>query len=492
MKTIQIISALIVLLLIQACDEHLADINDNPNSINEIEPEYLFSSAVLSTVGSANARLQFPFGLQYGHYMVGQNVARFVDTYQDNFTTDKYKETFYDIYAGPIKSVKEVLRMTEPGGEYENEAQHAMGKIIESYNFIRLSDAFGAIPYQEGGLGQEDILNPEYDQVEDIYHDCVTVLEDALEILGVASPESGFPGADPLFENSLEQWIKFANSLRFRLAMRMRLADPEGARTIIESCIETELIEENEDNAKRLYQDGDITEFHNPIHSSVISYFSSKMSAMLVETLRNLNDPRLELFAKPNDDGEYLGLTNGLSDEYLGNANVGMVSDPSDLITGRGATVYLITASEIWLLRAEAALFNIIPGDPNQLYRQGIRSAMEQWSLPDSIIDSYLTETHTNLSGSQEEMFEQIGTQLWIGFLPDGFEGWSSIRRTGYPRIVKRTQPVHELGVTDGILPKRMKYPSNEVNINHVNYLKALEAQGPDEILTPLWWDARN
>ena len=71
-------------------------------------------------------------------------------------------------------------------------------------------------------------------------------------------------------------------------------------------------------------------------------------------------------------------------------------------------------------------------------------------------------------------------------------EGWSSIRRTGYPVIAKRLAPDFSLGVSDGELPKRLKYPVTETNINKYNNAEAVEEQGPDLITTPLWWDVRD
>lgn len=493
MKNIYFATAIfIILFTLQSCDERLAEINRNPNAVTELDPEYLFSNAILQTFGSAYVRAQFPFGLQYAHYIVGQNVARFVDIYQDNYKHKEYKEVFNDFYYGPIRTLREVIRLTEVGGDYENEVRYSMIKVIEVYNFVRLSDAFGAIPYIQGGLGQEDILRPEFDQVEDIYKHGISVLEDAIMIIESADSENGFPGADPLYENDLEQWVRFANSLRLRLAMRMRFADKDNAEAKIVECLGKPLIEDITSNAKHQYNAGDITEFHNPINNPVISYFNSRASEMMVETLRSLNDPRLELFVNTNELGEYVGVKNGLSDAKLGEQNFTLASKPSDLLVGRGAASSILTASEVWFLRAEAALFNIISGDANDLYQMGIRTSLEQWEVADTTIDKYLTEPHTTLAGTQEEMFEQIGLQLWIGLTPDGFEGWTNIRRTGYPQIAQRTEPDHELGATNGILPKRMKYPTNEININRDNYNKAIELQGPDEILTPLWWDIRD
>ena len=216
------------------------------------------------------------------------------------------------------------------------------------------------------------------------------------------------------------------------------------------------------------------------------------MSELFVETLKSNNDPRLPIFAKPNKDGEYVGIPNGLSDAYLTKWDWDNVSAPADILVGKAAPIYQMAAAEVWFLRAEAALFDLSDGDPNQLYQTGIRKSFEQWGVADKDVEAYFANVDaTTLSGSQEEKLEQISKQLWISFMSNPVEAWSNMRRTGYPRIAKRTAPEFTLGVTNGVLPSRLKYPSSEVNINHTNYLKALEEQGSDEILTPLWWDVR-
>ena len=76
-----------------------------------------------------------------------------------------YYETFY---YGPIRHIQEVLRMTEPGGENENEVRHAMAQVVSIMNFVQLADAFGSIPYSDGGVGQGGYLYPEFDSVEGV------------------------------------------------------------------------------------------------------------------------------------------------------------------------------------------------------------------------------------------------------------------------------------------------------------------------------------
>ena len=78
---------------------------------------------------------------------------------------------------------------------------------------------------------------------------------------------------------------------------------------------------------------------------------------------------------------------------------------------------------------------------------------------------------------------------MWIALTPDYFEGWSHIRRTGYPVIEERTDSDLERGVTNGIMPKRFLYSSFELSSNGTNASEAIARQGANKIDTPIWWD---
>lgn len=494
MKTKNIWSiVLLMVIVLSACDDRFEEINTNPNAVTDIDPEYLFANAVQQTIrGTPNSNINFPFGTQYGHIYVGQNNARFIDHYYDHFTSAEYKYLFEAFYFGPIRHIQEVIRVTQPGGEKENEVRHAMAQVISMFNFARLADSYGNVPYVEGGYGQEGVLYPEYDNVEFVYTDMMENLKSIVELLKTADPEMGFPGADPLYDNDLSLWVSFANSVRLRLAMRARFVNSSLANEIITECLGQPLIEQNDQNAWNENFDSDVGEFQNPIFGQY-GYWQWKMSEKFVETLKSIGDPRLALFIKPNNDGEYVGIPNGLSDLSFPLWDWDNTSDPGEILVGKAAPIYIMCAAEIWFLRAEAALFNLTSGDANQLYRTGIQKTFEQWGIQQGDIDSYLADSaYANLSGTQEEQFEQICTHIWIAYMPNAHEGWTNIRRTGYPVIEQRTEPVYSVGVTDGVLPTRLRYPSSEVNINNENYLKAIEQQGPDLITTPIWWDIRD
>jgi hypothetical protein len=93
------------------------------------------------------------------------------------------------------------------------------------------------------------------------------------------------------------------------------------------------------------------------------------------------------------------------------------------------------------------------------------------------------------LDGTIDDMEEQIGIQMWVAITPNYFESWSHMRRTGYPVIAQRTAVYLDRGVTQGYMPKRFLYSTQEFSTNGTNVEEAVARQGPNKIDTPVWWD---
>jgi hypothetical protein len=157
-------------------------------------------------------------------------------------------------------------------------------------------------------------------------------------------------------------------------------------------------------------------------------------------------------------------------------------------------------------------LFNIISGeDVKDVYEKAIRNAMSQWNkdggscppcncdedttIIGDPIEEYLSQEEIALTGEVEKDFEKISTQFWISTLPNAYNAWTNIRRTGYPVIPQRTSPILEKGVTNGYMPTRMLYPTTgELSNNEKNLQEAIDRLpgGEDKIDLKVWWDVRD
>jgi hypothetical protein len=489
MKKIKYIIAIIGLFAgLTACDKQMADMNTNPLALSTIPDEYLFTSAVHQTFGGVSYQLRF--SSQYDHMYVTNSEDRAADGYQDFHSQDIYKEMFSVLYTGPLRYINEVLLMTSSTGEYPNPVRNAMAQIVAIINFARATDSWGDIPYFEGAQGSIGIKYPKYDKQELIYKDMMDRLKKAVDLLKSADPKDGFVGADPIYNNDLTKWVRFANSLRFRFAMKTRFKDAATSAKVISECMNEPLMELNSQNFELKHQESENSELYNPWYD-LRKHQDFKVSEKLTEWLKSTSDPRLSVFVEPTSSGEYKGMPNGLNDHAFSLVDWGSYSNPNKILYSKSLSEYIMTASEIWFLRAEAALYGLTSEDAAQLYKQGITTNLQLWKVDSQLISDFLnTQPEATLNGSTSNKARQIGTQMWIAFIPNFDEAWTSIRRTGYPVIPQRTDAVvYSLGVTNGLLPKRFKYASNEYLNNSDNVDQAVIQQGPDKIDTPVWWD---
>lgn len=486
------LSLLILLGSLSSCSDRFQELNSNPLALNELSDEFLFTNAVRHTFGRYEHinGYQMRFGSQYAHVYVTNSEMRQADLYNSFHIQDLYSNLFDLSYSTALRHITAVLDLTGPEGT-NNKVRHAIAGIIAGVNYIQLTDTYGDIPYTEGARGNDGILYASYDSQEFIYQDVMNNLKSSIDILKSADPENAYPGADPVYQNNLEKWIKFANSYRFRLAMRIRFVDPSTSKKVIGEVMAEPMIEDNEDNFMLTHTESDNTDLYNPWYD-VRRHANFKMSKKFVDQLKTTDDPRLEVLVLPNEEGEYKGFINGLTDRAFGQYVWGKHSNPASILYAKDQPLYLMTAAEIAFLKAEAALFDLIPGEPEAFYQEGIRLDLSRWSINTDSIQWFLDAPAAHLNGTDEEMFEKISTQSWIAYVPNYLEAWTNIRRTGYPVVPVRNRADLDKGVTDGVLPRRFLYPATEYSGNGANVKEAVARSGPDAIDTPVWWDVRD
>ncbi len=489
-------------LTFSSCEKRWEEMNSDPNRLTDLPDEYLFTNAVRGAFHSGGGLVNIDYAGQYSHIFIGNAWRREIDKYNAfNLPDDISEIVFKDIYQGPIRNSIETLLLTEEG-KYKNEMRHAQAQVIYVISFTKLTDMFGDVPYFEGGMGKYGIHKPNYDKQEDIYSDMVSTLASSIQTLNNGNQADAYPsGIDPIYDGDIDKWIRLANSVRLRLSLRALKADFEKYSIIIDECLSEKLIEENSQNATLTTWDSNDGSLYNPWYGNILDYqggiYPLLWSDFFIELLEDSNDPRLSFFATKNRDGEYLGMPNGLVDQHASLPSFATwdksnTSRPTEEFFAKDQPIYLFTASEIWLMKAELALADPGIGDPNILYQKGVELNMTQWNIDQTQISDYLeNQADGQLSGSVDDKMELIATQLYISHIPNTLESWSTIRRTGYPVIPQRTAENLSKGITDGYMPLRIGYPSTvELTVNGENLQLAIDRMGEEErIDIPLWWD---
>ncbi len=428
------------------------------------------------------------------------------------FPTDRYVTrndwlTAYwrEAYADFGMQCQQVIELTE--GNVLKSNKTSIAKIWKVFIMHRITDFWGDVPYFEAFTGD---ITPAYTPQEEIYQDMLSVLKEEAVKLATPSTEN-FEAADVIYNGDRGLWIKFANSLRLRLAMRLSNVNPTLAQQhVSEVLAEDNLITNNTESAVLPYGKDFGNAIENVQPMSVLRNFNEyRMSNTLVDFLKDNNDPRLELFVEPTEGGEYEGLQNGLNPEQINVSDLANFSRDSNIISNQATPTGLMIYPEVLFLKAEAALRGWGTGSAQQFYEDGIKASIDYWNtiyttlkntlpaeeadalpnlaITDITISDYIAEPAVAYNSATG--LDQIITQKWVALLNQGFEAYAEYRRTGFPKLnpIPNTNGESETGGTS--LPIRVKYPAEEQTLNRIEYNIAIGRQGPDLPTTSVWWD---
>ncbi|QMU30886.1 SusD/RagB family nutrient-binding outer membrane lipoprotein [Adhaeribacter radiodurans] len=490
------------LCLVTACDDGFEEMNVNPNAYEKVVPEFMFSKALYdgtrNRLGGADGAMQYTTSFN--------EVAGFGSKYIFLQGSAPYG-VFTSAYTNEIQEITDVILSIKDDPNNSNKL--AASRIWRAYSFHRVTDLYGDIPYTQAGLGyREGILKPKYDKQEDIYKDMLKELEEATSQFDASKPTFG--NADVIYGGNIDKWKKFGYSLMLRLGMRLTKVDPTLAEAWVRKAIAGGVIVNDADIAQVLFVAGGQAINQNPLANSYLSSDYSaangstnreggKYANTFINYLQNNNDPRLRVLSvvwvngKPDTTA---AIQKGMPQNFQTKpADFVTYSEPNPATLLRLDTpVLLMTSAEMNFLLAEAALRSWYTGEtPEQLYNNGVRSAMKQWGawggaglISDAQITTYLASHPYNAAGTLEQQMEQIHTQFWASLFPDSQEVFANWRRTGYPALVPNNVPGN---ATNATIFRRMLYPTIEESLNPENLQEAVNRLGGNTFLTRIWWD---
>ena len=502
----------VLALLATACDpDKVTNVNTNPNSPEDAPSTTLFTNAARNAVGRW---LNGVGGTRYA--FLSQHLAEVQYPESDQYLRLRASSTS-GLFNASYSTELEDLELVARRGKANNEpGLFGPAEILQSWEFGILTDVFGDIPYSEAFKGDSGILLPKYDLQKDIYDSLFKTLAEVSTALGSASNELG--SADPIYGGEPAQWRRLANSLRARHALRLVNVAPATANTQLQAAFGAAggLITTNANNATLEWPGNGI--YDNPWAGNFKGRDDHRISSRLLTYMRDYADPRLPIYAMPAEvdvaevTGQtlkycptgappcYVGLYNALTHEEASpllpnTSRPGAVFYPGVTAygtfggTGSSFPSFLMTASEVEFIRAEAAersLGGLTPAQAAGFYSAAITLSMEMWGVPAAAIATYLLNPNVSYAAATTtaERQKRIAIQKWLALLIDPIQAWSEIRRTCQPAIVR---PGPEAIV--GVLPRRLYYSNNESAVNKTNYDLAVATQGADNFLTRIYWD---
>ena len=450
------------------------DINVSPNAAQTPLTSALLTNA-LSSLGGTSAYTTTALYCQYLSETQYTDASRY--SIQDVNWSGEMAGAIYDLQ-NIININSDPATKDYASFNGSNNNQIAVARILKAYRFSILTDRYGDMPYSEALQGNSQ---PKFDLQSAIYADLFKELDEAVVQFDGASSAKG----DVLFNGDKTKWKKFANSYRLILALRVSKVDANLGKTQFLDALASPggVFESNADNAVVAYPGG---AFKNPWFGVGGDFGVSKT---ISDFLNSNADTRLNAFGNPVG-GVLVGVPYGLQRNdaiaFTGsNPNWSLVLNTA--YRQQTSVLSLLTYSDVLLAQAEARQLGWLTSGATakELYEDGIQASWEQWGVFDQDkFDAYLAKTAVAFTAGNE--LERIGTQRWLSFYPNGNQGWSEWRRTGFPALAPSPSPVN----TSKQIPTRFIYPTGEYNLNGTNLQDAVtRISGGDTMDGRVWWD---
>ncbi len=509
---------------LSSCKKDFLSLETNPNTPSVSSPNLLLSGALKTSAGIING----------GGYVMYANWVGYLShstSFQVNVALEQYQFTTstYDLWTPLYLNIANynALLKSDAGPNY-----NGIAKIMIVYNYQQLVDNYNNVPYSQAIQGA-DMLSPAYDSGSAIYDDLMKQLDAAIVILQAAPATAANPGsADIMYKGKMINWIKFANTLKLRLAIRQ--SNVTAKAVALKSAVAA--------TSSIGYLDATNPALVNPGYANVdasggqqsplvLNYGVTaagasqannsqyQANAYATNFYSKNNDPRLLTVYKPSIT---VGVTkaasvkNGTVDTLAGVPGVGIVGTPfggstppngivppktaeadrSNLAVSKfgvgvlkGATMNatIMSAAEALFLQAEGVASGLISGNAKTLYDAGIAASFADDLVPNAAAAAATYSAQTAIAypvgASLEVQKKAIITQKWAALNPYGaFEAFNELRRTGYPdNIPLSIYP----GANAPNQVTRIFYPFVEYQTNSDN----VAAQGTiDKFTSKIFW----
>ena len=432
-------------------------------------------------------------------------------TFRGPSDKDNTSGSFNKMYIDVLKNLQIGIDREKDIPEAVNRVQIA--QIWKAYLYNFMASSFGPMPMQDAL--NADLNEYRYDSEESIYTAVLNMLDDAIGKIDLN--KDGFD-KDPVYavsggKSDMSRWLKFANTLKLRMAIRISGVEPEYAQTKAEEAVLGGVMESVGDSSYDTTNGG----INENGYAIVSGWPEVRANACLVSYMNGYNDPRRPAYFTPQTQtaaGGYVGVRSGSAEipEPTVYANYSKLF----IATDKTLPQPVMYAAEAAFLRAEGALkgWNM-GGDAKTFYEKGVRLSFEEFgvsgaddyladatSIPGNYVDNLIAghtgNNYTNQSSitikwedgaDDAKKLERVLTQKWIACYPDPMNGWADFRRTGYPRIFPATESMNA-DCNTGRGQRRLRFTRSEYNNNKANVEAAVSmlSNGKDSNGTDLWW----
>ena len=532
-----ILGGIAILTLAGCSDDTFNEFYDDPNGVTKAPCSTLMTGTFYDKDGR-----DYTFNAYWRVYTWDNIFGKYAQTcgYKNNsggvyFYNDGYANDRWNAFYKRLAQFRNLQNVYENEDEAQQKNDRILVDLAEVFildHATQIADLFGDTPFFNAGmLGVTDNFDgarPAYDDDVEIYRHAIKRLGELytdIEAINNSKTElvtKTLTAQDYINKGDLTKWLAYANSLRLRLAVRVALKGDLTAegQAAIKECMTRTLVEDA-DNQIEVASDLDGFNFWENFRDGYkdINNVASQPMIDAMQRVAGTDDPRLQTMYVKNAEGNYVGTnrteTNGEQTEkgssFNGFGNKQKYEEryysylePATFTGNRLFVSPIITAAEVWFLRAEAIQRGWATGDAEAAFKQGIVESTKWYYRQNNMFEAAADEiaggvaTHytypgdadvetyaTALWATYSDKLEGILTQKWVNFgIIQPTQAWNDIRRTGYPVL---SYPTDTQAQNMKELPNRMMYPNTEKANNRANYDAVVSVQGDDAYTKQFW-----
>jgi hypothetical protein len=496
-------------LLLGGCQKWL-DVNEDPNNPSEIDYEMVLPSGITSVVYVMGGKFQILGALWSEHWTQSPGASQYagIDAYDINSSNFDDRQ-WGELYAGCLEATEYVRNEAAKEGSWN---YYLAATVIQAYTFQILVDLYDKIPFSQALQGEDLLLEPVYENGQDIYDSLIARIDYALsKDIEDEDLKEFTADQDIIFNGDIDNWVRFANSLKLKIYLRQSEARPDVAAAGIQAMYDEEVDFLNTDAAFIYFSDE--SGRRNPLYETEEVVLGGNPNLILSKTLHtylqeNNDFDRLDnMFYTPDNGGPHKSLVQGNYNdpEEPAGTNSASYSKPVFLPT---FPVYLMSLTESDFLQAEAMMRYGVGTykEAKDLYDEGFTDAyVRVVSIGSTSMSQILRDAEAYLQSGEyafpsegsplEKYIETIAMQKWVSLAGiQSLETFFEHNRTGYPKVsnVLSDDDNYEPGeltisvnnVTSGRLPKRLIWPESEYQGNRNTPEKK-------EVWEKVWWDVK-
>lgn len=227
-------------LFIASCDD-FEELNIDPKAagVEQVQVEYFLNNSIIGAQMDPHIH-ERAFVLYWG---VAGRMHRYPSSLAHGGYSDGWTGDYYRYISDWLKAANQAITVAEQKIANGTDSPYTenmkqVSRVWRAYLMSEFADNFGPM-----AIEAFNGVNPEFNDLKEVYYFILSELADASSKIDLDAPRpDNIQKFDAAYAFNYEKWVKYANSLRLRFAMRLSEVDPSKAQSEFEAAASSNML----------------------------------------------------------------------------------------------------------------------------------------------------------------------------------------------------------------------------------------------------------